>query len=55
MRKAYDQKESGREAREREGLNQFQQCDVGEAQRNHCVRECVGEMYDERFHEWIRR
>ena len=55
VRKAYDQKESGREAREREGLNQFQQCDGGEAQRNHCVRECVGEMYDERFHEWIRR
>ena len=39
----------------REGLNQFQQCDDCDALRNHCVWECVGEMYDERFHEWLRR
>ena len=31
---------------EREELNRFQLC---------CVRECGGEMYDERFHEWLRR
>ena len=36
---------------ERERLNQFQQCDGGNAQRTHYVLECVGEMYDERFHE----
>ena len=40
---------------EKEGLNQFQQCDSCDSQRNYCVRECVGEMYDERFHECLRR
>ena len=40
---------------EREGLNLFQQGDGDNAQRNHCVKECVGEMYDESFHEWLRR
>ena len=43
------------ESPEREGLNWFQQHDGGDTQRNHCVRECVGKMYDERFHEWLRR
>ena len=27
---------------EREGLNRFQQCDGGDAHRNHCVQDCVG-------------
>ena len=49
VRKAYDQKEA-EERLEREGQNLFQQCDKGDAQRNHCVWECVGEMYEERFH-----
>ena len=40
---------------EREWLNWCQQCDGGDTQRNHYVRECVGETYDERFHEWLRR
>ena len=44
-----------KERPEREELNRFQQCDGGDAQRNHCVWECVGEMYDERFHGWLRR
>ena len=40
---------------EREVLNHFQLCDGGDAQKNHCVPECVGEMCDEEFHEWLRR
>ena len=40
-----------KERPEREALNRFQPCDGGDAKRNHCVRECVGEMYDERLNE----
>ena len=40
-----------KERPEREGINRFQQCDGGDTKKNHCVQECVGEMYDERFHE----
>ena len=45
----------GEERLEREVLNRFQLCEGEEAQKNHCVPECVGEMYDEEFHEWLRR
>ena len=35
-------KRKAEEGLEREELNQFQQCDGGDAKRNHCVRECGG-------------
>ena len=37
----------GEERPERELPNRFQLCDYGDVQRNHCVLECVVEMYDE--------
>ena len=48
-------RKKGEERLEREALNRFQLCEGGDAQKNHCVPECVGEMYDEEFHEWLRR
>ena len=33
-----------KERPKREGLNMFQQCDGGHAQRNHCVQECGGDV-----------
>ena len=41
----------GEERLEREVLNRFELCEGEEAQTNHCVPECVVEMYDEEFHE----
>ena len=55
MRERHMSRRKAKERLEREGLNHFQQCDNDDAQRNYCVRECVGEIYDKRFHEWIRR
>ena len=45
----------GKERPEREVPNRFQLCDSGDAQRNHYVPECVVEMYDEIWHEWLKR
>ena len=39
----------------REVLNWLQLCDSGNTKKNHCVLECVEEMYDEKFYEWLRR
>ena len=46
---------TGEEMLEREVSNRFQLCDDGDVQRNHCVPECVEEMYVEICHEWLKR
>ena len=44
----------GEEKLEREVPNRFQLYDGGDVQRNHCVPECVVEMYGEICHEWLK-
>ena len=48
-------RKKGEDRLKREVLNRFQLCERGDAQKTHCVPEYVGEMYDEEFHEWLRR
>ena len=48
-------KRKGEERLERQVPSRFQLRDGGDVKRNHCVPECVVEMYDEIFHEWLTR
>ena len=45
----------GEKRLKREVPNRFQLCDCGDVKRNHCVPECVVEMYDEICPEWRKR